>query len=82
MSTGAFIGDAIRNITGVIQAFGTSLTVSQTHGIVTQTVYDTMAYASGQSYHVSQANIDASLQVPTALENRVASVSVFACVAY
>jgi hypothetical protein len=90
-SIGEFIGDAIRNITGVA-------TLDADTGLIQtwNSIYAGCFYPSG-TYYYNQSRIaatsgsgpasgglmfDASCSVPTALENRPASISSFLCIKY
>jgi hypothetical protein len=81
MSTGAFIGDAIREIEGTIASVVTSIyggdgafSTDNFGGITTHDPAGPLAF--------EKVLFKASRVVPTALETRGASVSVFACVTY
>jgi len=86
---GEFIGDAIRNFTGGFR-FGSAsffFLAADASGIFQATGYSSannvagIISAAGMSGNISIA-IDASRVVPTADENRPASISVLACISY
>jgi hypothetical protein len=92
MSIGTYIEDAIRNIRGYM-----SLTSQGAHGFYGFTDNNSALYPSAYglpedlySFAVgtwpygnsNQISIDASRVVPTALENRPASISAYFCIKY
>jgi hypothetical protein len=79
MSIGEHIGDAIRNIFGNIGLIG-SYPENPTGAIGTWGPFDTIARGSDIAMQVMF--LDASLLVPTALENRPASISAYLCIKY
>jgi hypothetical protein len=82
MSIGVYLGDAIRNITGYIGY------LPEAGGQQNDAIYDDETYHGsiqvGPSYNVPTygAALNASLQVPVALENRPASISAYICIKY
>jgi hypothetical protein len=78
---GEYLGDAIRNISGIIPRIGYYDLASST-GLIRKYIRggDGGLYTAGSGY--GDLLFDASQIVPTALENRSASISANICIAY
>jgi hypothetical protein len=76
---GGFIPDAIRNITGVVGGVSND---NLSSGAFYVSGLSAIKAVAGSSFDFAVCYMDASRAVPTALETRGASVSVFACVTY
>jgi hypothetical protein len=89
MSIGAYIGDAIRNITGYIwdtdgaKGFPFAGTPSNSpNSALTLQQQNHTIDVSGGTTTAFMLTFDASRVVPTALENRPASISAYLCIKY
>jgi hypothetical protein len=82
MSIGRFIGDAIRNIEGTFGyvASGTQDGAFRPHFVSSGTFF--LSQGAGEYFPFTVVDFKASIVVPTALENRPASVSAYVCIKY
>jgi hypothetical protein len=80
-SIGAYLGDAIRNISGNIYSIAT-LSYGAYGAMQHETISGTPLGISQTNGGLESIQFNASFVVPTALENRPASVSAYLCIKY